>query len=99
MRIVPDIAPDPTAFMRPSARVPRVTENRPPTLAVRAERAAVSLDISHGSFLSLVREGKMPKPIRVPGHSGLVLYDFEAVRNAWQALIEAGETNDINEWD
>ena len=41
----------------------------------------------------------MPKPIRVPGHSGLVLYDFEAVRNAWQALIEAGETNDINEWD
>jgi hypothetical protein len=63
---------------------PRVT----PTLAVRAKTAAEALDISLGSFLTLVAEGKMPRPITVPGHAGLVLYDFEAVRNAWQGLLD-----------
>jgi hypothetical protein len=70
-----------------------------PTLAVRAKTAADALDISLGSFLSLVREGKMPKPVGVPGHTGLVLYDFEAVRGAWQLLTEAAGTVDGNEWD
>lgn len=70
-----------------------------PTIAVKANTAADALDISLGSFLSLVREGKMPKPIIVPGHSGLVLYDFEAVRSAWQTLTEAGNTEEANEWD
>lgn len=70
-----------------------------PTLAVRARTAADALDISLGSFLALVREGQMPKPIGVPGHSGLVLYDFEAVRNAWEALKESAATDEINEWD
>lgn len=74
---------------------PRVT----PTLAVRAKTAADALDISLGSFLSLVREGKMPKPVGVPGHTGLVLYDFEAVRNAWEALKDAGGSGEGGGWD
>lgn len=74
---------------------PRVT----PSLAVRAQTAANSLDISLGSFLALVAEGKMPKPVRIPGHAGLVLYDFESVRNAWQALSEGGEDTKGNPFD
>jgi hypothetical protein len=69
-----------------------------PLLAVRAKTAAEALDISLGSFLALVREGAMPQPIAIPGHSGLVLYDFEALRNAWEALKDAA-TSDANEWD
>lgn len=69
-----------------------------PSLALKGPSCAAALDISLGSFLALVEEGKMPKPVRIPGHSGLVLYDFEAVRNAWEALKEAG-TEDGNEWD
>ncbi len=70
-----------------------------PSLALKAPTAAATLDISLGSFLTLVEEGKMPKPVRVPGHPGLVLYDFEAVRNAWQALLEAGDGEEGNPWD
>lgn len=70
-----------------------------PTLAVRAKTAAGVLDISLGSFLALVREGKMPKPIAIPGHDGLALYDFESVRNAWEALKESGGDADANPWD
>lgn len=85
-----------TARQRIHAYIPsRLT----PTLAVRAKTAADALDMSLGSFLALVREGKMPKPIGVPGHSGLVLYDFEAVRNAWEALKDAAGCGDANEWD
>ena len=81
---------------RSSAAIsPRVT----PFLAVRAQTAANTLDISLGSFLALVREGKMPKPVSISGHSGLVLYDFEAVRNAWEALKEVAGSDDANEWD
>jgi hypothetical protein len=70
-----------------------------PTLAVRAKTAADSLDISIGSFLSLVREGKMPRPTVIPGHPGLVLYDFDAVRDAWRALMASAEPDGTNEWD
>jgi hypothetical protein len=70
-----------------------------PTLAVRAKTAADALDISLGSFLVLVKEGKMPKPTSIPGHPGLVLYDFEAVREAWEALKYWAGRDDTNEWD
>lgn len=84
------------ARQRVSALLPtRVT----PTLAVRAKTAADTLDISLGTFLTLVREGKMPKPVLIPHHTGLVLYDFEAVRNAWEALKGGGDASDFNEWD
>ena len=68
-------------------------------MAVRAKTAADALDISLGSFLTLVREGQMPQPVSIPGHAGLVLYDFEAVREAWQTLKEATAQDSINEWD
>lgn len=84
------------ARLRISAAIPpRLT----PTLAVRAQTAADALDISLGSFLALVREGLMPKPVPIPGHAGLGLYDFEAVRNAWEALKESGGGAEANPWD
>lgn len=70
-----------------------------PVLAVRAKTAAASLDISLGSFLALVKEGKMPSPTTVPGHPGLVLYDFEAVRDAWTALKDGASQDDANPFD
>jgi hypothetical protein len=74
---------------------PRLT----PSLAVRAQTAADALDISLGSFLALVKEGKMPKAVSIPGHNGLVLYDFESVRNAWQAVVEGGDVGKGNPFD
>jgi len=74
---------------------PRVT----PTLAVRAKTAADALDISLGSFLALVKEGKMPQPTTIPGHPGLVLYDFESVRDAWEALRNGTGQDDSNPFD
>ena len=70
-----------------------------PILAVRAKTAADSLDISLGSFLTLVKEGKMPSPTTIPGHPGLVLYDFEAVRDAWESLKNAAPPDHTNEWE
>ena len=70
-----------------------------PVLAFRAKTAADSLDISLGSFLALVKEGKMPQPTAVPGHPGLVLYDFEAVRDAWEALKDGPAQDDANPFD
>lgn len=80
---------------------PRIAVQLPkpiPVLAMRAETAAAALDISLGSFLTLVKEGKMPRPIVVPGHRGLVLYDFEAVRQAW-ADLQSGADSSGSEWD
>ena len=76
-----------------------ITPHMAPTLAVRAKTAADSLDISLGSFLALVKEGKMPSPTTVPGHPGLVLYDFEAVRDAWETLKEAVPASRVDEWE
>ena len=70
-----------------------------PTLAVRAKTAADALDISLGSFLALVKERKMLQPTTIPGHAGLVLYDFEAVRDAWQTLKEAAGVDHAEEWE
>jgi hypothetical protein len=70
-----------------------------PTLALKAASCAAALDISPSSFLTLVAEGKMPKPIAIPGHKGLVLFDFQAVRNSWQALLEVSGATEGNPWD
>lgn len=70
-----------------------------PTLAMRAATCAAALDISLSTFLSLVAEGKMPKPVKIPGHNGLALYDLEAVRNAWAAIVERGAGGEPDEWD
>jgi hypothetical protein len=83
---------------RPQMHTAQIRPVRP-TLAVRAKTAAEALDISLGTFLALVREGTMPKAVAVPGHSGLALYDFEAVRKAWEALLETSGESEINPWD
>lgn len=85
-----------TARQRISVDVP---PRMVPTLALKAASCAAALDISLSTFLSLVSEGKMPKAISVPGHNGLVLYDFEAVRKAWRGLVESGGGSDADEWD
>lgn len=70
-----------------------------PTLALKAGSCASALDISLNSFLALVEEGQMPKPIPIPDHTGLVLYDWESVRNAWQAIVEAAGGGKGNPFD
>lgn len=72
---------------------------RPPklVLALRPEEAADSIGVSVGTFLSLVEEGKMPRPIAIPGHR-LVRYDAQAVHNAWLALRDAADGSDGNQW-
>ncbi len=78
---------------------PVIPRRLTPVLAVKAKTAADSLDISLGTFLALVKEGKMPSPTTVPGHPGLVLYDFEAVRDAWETLKDAAPAAHTNEWE
>jgi hypothetical protein len=46
----------------------------------------------------LVKEGKMPRPITIPGHERLVRYDFNAVRVAWEELWAAAQEDDVDEW-
>lgn len=75
------------------------TPRQVPALALKAPSVAAALDISLTTFLTLVEEGKMPKPVSIPGHRGLVLYDFESVRNAWEALKESGADGEANPWD
>lgn len=67
-----------------------------PCLALRAERAAAALDVGLTTFLTWVKDGKMPKPIRI---GGCALYDFEAVRNAWEALKESAGQDEVNPFD
>lgn len=67
-----------------------------PCLAMRAKRAAESLDISLSTFLTWVKDGKMPRPINI---GGVALYDFQAVRNAWEALKAAGGADEANPFD
>ncbi len=79
-----------TADFAPGAAVP--------ALAWKPERAARQLDISVTTFTAMVKEGLLPKPIAVPGHPGLVLYDARAVAEAWEALASADDrAND--RWD
>ena len=67
-----------------------------PCLAMRAKKAAQSLDVSLSTFLTWVDQEKMPKPFKI---GGVALYDFEAVRNAWEALKAAHPNDDANPWD
>jgi hypothetical protein len=59
-----------------------------PPLALKGANCAAALDVSLSTFNALVDEGKMPKPIPIPGHPGLVLYDWKAVIDAWAAIVE-----------
>ena len=67
-----------------------------PCLAMRAERAAAALDVGLTTFLTWVKDGKMPRPVKI---GGIALYDFEAVRNAWEALKSASGEDEPNPFD
>lgn len=67
-------------------------------IAWREDEAAAALGVSLTTFLELVAEGKMPKPVRI--RPRLPRYDCEDVRRAWLALKEAqGAGEDGNDFD
>lgn len=67
-------------------------------IALRPEEAAEAIGVSLGTFLALVSEGKMPKPVPIPHHR-IVRYDAESVRKAWEGLKEAAGATEANPWD
>lgn len=72
----------------PSRSVPRI--------ALRPQEAADSIGVSLGTFLVWVKDGKMPRPIKI---GRIALYDIEAMRRAWEALKESTGSGDLNPWD
>lgn len=78
---------------------PTLSDAGPPIiLALRAEDAAAAIGVSVSTFQALVEEGKMPKPVTIPGHR-IVRFDVESVRNAWEALKEGAANDDAGAWD
>lgn len=81
---------------------PRISEPQgrapAPRYALRPEEAAESIGVSLSTFQALVDEGRMPRPVPIPGHR-LIRYDAEAVRNAWEALKETAGQPEVNPWD
>lgn len=69
-----------------------------PCFALRRQEAAASLGISASLFDNWVTQGLMPKGTRV---GGVVRWDTEQLRAAWQALVESGATaqDDNNPFD
>lgn len=61
-----------------------------PRLALRPQEAADCIGVSLTTWLTLVEEGRMPKPVRI---GRICLYDMEAVRNCWLALRD-GDAED-----
>ena len=58
-----------------------------PRFALRRDEAAASLSISPSLFDIWISEGKMPQGKKI---GGVVLWDTERLRQAWQRLIEIG---------
>ena len=56
-----------------------------PPRTLRAERAAAYLSMSTSSFLKLVEEGVMPKPVKI---KGMTMWDRHDLDGAWENLKE-----------
>jgi predicted DNA-binding transcriptional regulator AlpA len=54
-------------------------------LALRRNDAAAALSISPSLFDNWVRDGLMPRGKRI---GGVMLWDMDMIRSAWQALVE-----------
>ena len=65
-------------------------------LALRRDEAAASLAISPSLFDTWVKDGKMPNPNRV---GGVVLWDAEAIRDAWRRLCDGDRNDEENPFD
>lgn len=61
-----------------------------PPRAMRADRAAAYLDISPSSFLQLVADGVLPKPIRI---RGMVTWDRCDLDSAYEDLKSGTSEN------
>lgn len=67
-----------------------------PRFALRRDEAAASLGISPSLFDNWIDEGKMPHGKKI---GGVVLWDCERLRWAWQRLIEEPDVHPKNdEW-
>jgi hypothetical protein len=67
-------------------------------IALRPEDAAATLSISLSSLNRLVAEGKIRRPVRVPGMN-IVLYDRHKLMADWQVLQDNCSSEGINPWD
>ena len=65
-------------------------------LAYRRDEAATVLGISPSLFDEWVKDGRMPKPVRV---GGCVLWGASALSTAWAALEAGGGVDSSNPWD
>ena len=54
-----------------------------PRFAVRRDEAAASLGVSATKFDEWVKDGRMPKPIKV---DGVVLWCVQGIREAWERI-------------
>lgn len=63
-----------------------------PRFALKRDEAAAALAISVGTFDNWIKDGLMPKGRKIRGN---VLWDAEAVRDAWRKLME-GEADDAS---
>ncbi|MDW9626508.1 DNA-binding protein [Sinorhizobium meliloti] len=65
-----------------------------PRFALRRDEAAASLAISPSLFDIWIKEGRMPKGRKI---GGVMLWDTEEIRHAWQHLADIGDTADEDE--
>lgn len=65
-------------------------------IAYRRDEAAAVLGVSPTTFDELVKEGKMPRPVRV---RGCVLWGATALSVAWAAIENEAGVDSRNEWD
>jgi predicted DNA-binding transcriptional regulator AlpA len=54
-----------------------------PRFAVRRGEAAASLGVSETKFEEWVKDGRMPKPIKI---DGVVLWCVQDIREAWERM-------------
>lgn len=67
-----------------------------PRFALRRDEAAAALGISPSLFDMWVKQGKMPNPCKI---GGVVLWDAEAVRDAWRQLRDSDPGDEENPFD
>ena len=73
------------------------TQRHIPRIALREQEAADAFGISLGTFLALVKEGKLPRPTYV--RPRIPLYDLTKLETAWRDLQEDGAADQDNPWD
>jgi predicted DNA-binding transcriptional regulator AlpA len=65
-------------------------------IAYRRTEAAAALGVSTNTFDTWVKDGIMPRPIRV---GGCVLWDATQLQVCWQMLAEGAAVDTVNPWD